>query len=168
MGPSATRATRSTPTAATDGTPTAEAFQVTFDRPVDPATFLPNDVQVLFRDTTPNNLTGGFVPVTSVVPLNLGLYGATEFQVNFAPRNGVGTYSYSISPNVSDRIRRSRRRSSPLARPIDAPARPTFPSTIPAASTQTSNLTVTGFRRDRPSSTTSRSTSRSPPVTPAA
>ena len=50
------------PDRAADGTPEAEAFQVTFDRWVDPATFLPNDVQVLYRDTTAANLTGGFVP----------------------------------------------------------------------------------------------------------
>ena len=37
----------------------------------------------------------------SVVPLNPGPFGATQFQVNFAPRSGVGTYSYSISPDIT-------------------------------------------------------------------
>ena len=85
-------------TRTSDGTPIVSAFDVTFDRPVDPATFTPNLVQVFFHDTTASNATGGLVPVTSVEPLNLGPLGATEFQVNFAPRSAVGTYSYAISP----------------------------------------------------------------------
>ena len=105
MGPLGNAGDTVNPDRGTDGTPTAEAFQVTFDRWVDPATFLPSNVQVFYHDTTPNNVNGGPVQVLSVVPLNLGLYGATEFQVNFVPSNGVGTYSYSIAPAVSDRIR---------------------------------------------------------------
>ena len=90
----------------TDGTPIASEFLVTFDRPIDPSTFTASDVVVMYRDTTAGDLTGGLVPVTSVVPLNLGPFGATEFQVNFAPRSGVGTYSLEVtSATISDRIR---------------------------------------------------------------
>jgi subtilisin-like proprotein convertase family protein len=85
-------------TRTSDGTPIVSAFDVTFDRPIDPATFTPNLVQVFFHDTTVSNATGDLVPVSSVQPLDLGPYGATEFQVNFAPRSAVGTYSYTISP----------------------------------------------------------------------
>ena len=101
-------------TRAADGTPIASAFVVTFDRPIDPTSFLPSDVRVSYRDTTPNNITGGLQPVTSVVPLDPGALGATTFQVNFAPRSGVGTYSIEIVPNdpngapgagIRDRIR---------------------------------------------------------------
>ena len=87
-------------TRTSDGTPIVSAFDVTFDRPVDPSTFTPDLVQVFFHDTTATNATGGLVPVTSVEPLNLGPLGATEFQVNFAPRSAVGTYSYD-QPGVN-------------------------------------------------------------------
>ena len=53
-------------------------------------------------------------------PLNLGPYGATEFQVNFAARSAVGTYSYAISPAISDRIRTS----ITIGRPGGAPLPP--------------------------------------------
>ena len=105
-------------TRTSDGTPIVSAFDVTFDRPVDPATFTPNLVQVFFHDTTVTNASGGPVPVTSVKPLNLGPYGATEFQVNFAPRSAVGTYSYAISPGVSDRIRTSSTTVVPAGAPL--------------------------------------------------
>jgi large repetitive protein len=92
-------------TTAADGTPIAKAFVITFDRPVDPSTFGIGAVQVFFRDTTPTNATGGFVAVTGVTPLNANALGATQFRVNFTPSSAVGTYSYSISPVVQDRIR---------------------------------------------------------------
>jgi subtilisin-like proprotein convertase family protein len=94
-----------------DGTPIANAFLITFDRPVDKSTFNVNDVQVFFRDTTPGNVSGGPVPVTNVQAQNYGPFGpagamgATTFLVNFAPRSAVGTYSYTVGPNISDRIR---------------------------------------------------------------
>ena len=90
-----------------DGTPIAQSFVVTFDRPVDPATFGPDDVRVFFRDTLPGNPSGGPVPVIGVTPLAAGSdrFGPTEFRVDFAPRSAVGTYSYTVGPNISDRIR---------------------------------------------------------------
>jgi subtilisin-like proprotein convertase family protein len=94
-----------------DGTPIANAFIVTFDRPVDPNSFGTNDVTVYFRDTTPGNVSGGTVPVVSVEARNTGFFGpanahgATQFLVKFAQRSAVGTYSYSVGPNINDRIR---------------------------------------------------------------
>jgi subtilisin-like proprotein convertase family protein len=102
---------------AADGTPQLAGFEVTFDRPIDPASFRPEDVQVFFRDTTPTNITGGPVPVIDVIPQNTGAadpdflynfgnaYGYTRFRVLVAPREALGTYSYAISPTVNDRIR---------------------------------------------------------------
>jgi subtilisin-like proprotein convertase family protein len=107
-------------TRTSDGTPQVSAFDVTFDRPVDPTTFTPNLVQVFFHDTTAANATGGLVPVTSVQPLDLGPLGATRFQVSFAPRSAVGTYSYSISPGISDRIRTSATSIVPAGAPLPA------------------------------------------------
>jgi large repetitive protein len=130
---------------ATDGTPIANAFQVTFDRPVDPATFQPNDVRVLFRDTTSTNLTGGFVPITSVLPLNPGPFGATLFQVNFAPRTGVGTYSMEITAaDISDRMRVVK---SVVVKAGNAATSTStdVPKTIIANGTQTSVIPVSGF-----------------------
>ena len=132
-------------TTAADGTPLASAFQIIFDRPVDPSTFTTSDVQVKYTDTTVGDLTGGFVPVTSVLPLNNGIYGATTFLVNFAPRSGVGTYSLAILPgSIRDSIR--------TAKLSVAPAGPTanllssnVPVSIPPRSTFASILNVAGY-----------------------
>src|SRR5207244_3723203 len=96
-----------------NSTPSARAFRVTFDRPIDSATFTTAAVQVFFRDTTPNNVSGGPVPVVSVVPIPTptdpnnpnNIFGFTRFQVNFAPRTAVGTYSDITNPTVQDRTR---------------------------------------------------------------
>ncbi|MEO6811427.1 MAG: Ig-like domain-containing protein [Isosphaeraceae bacterium] len=88
-----------------DGSPQASAFELTFDRPVAPGSFNASAVRVFFTDTRPGNPTGGQVPVFSVVPLDLGPFGATRFRVNFAPSSAAGTYSYTVSPSISDRIR---------------------------------------------------------------
>ena len=96
-------------------------FSVTFDRPVDPTTFVPGDVQVLYHDA--NNGTSfiplfvsGVAPITSsgVGPTNtLGnsAYGYTQFTITFNPTlaangttpsgitNFTGTYSYLIAPD---------------------------------------------------------------------
>ena len=96
---------------AADGTPMASAFELTFDRPVDPATFTTGDVQVFFRGTDPSNQTPQPVPVMSVTPLNTGAFGpagavgTTRFRVAFQPTRRVGTYSYAVGPNIQDRIR---------------------------------------------------------------
>ena len=93
----------------TDGTPIAQAFVLTFDRPVDPATFGTDDVRVFYRDTLAGNPSGGPVPVVAVTPLAAGDagFGPTQFRVDFAPRSAVGTYSYTVGPNIRDRIRSS-------------------------------------------------------------
>ena len=77
----------------TDGTPIAQAFVLTFDRPVDPATFGTDDVRVFYRDTLAGNPSGGPVPVVAVTPLAAGDagFGPTQFRVDFAPRSAVGT-----------------------------------------------------------------------------
>jgi subtilisin-like proprotein convertase family protein len=111
MGPIGETGDTVNPNRTADGTPLAQAFQVTFDRPIDPNSFDNSDVTVMYRDTTAANVSGGPVPVISVQPVNLGYFGpaqaqgATRFQVNFAPRSAVGTYSYTVGPNISDRIR---------------------------------------------------------------
>ena len=66
---------------AADGTPELTEFEVTFTGPVDPASFTPSDVRVYYRDTTTNNTTGGYIPISSVTPLNANWFGATEFLV---------------------------------------------------------------------------------------
>ena len=118
---------------APDGTPIASSFIVTFDRPIDPNTFGTSDAQVFYHDTTQGNLTGGLVPVTSVVPLDNGQFGATTFQVNFAPRTGVGTYSLEItSADISDRIRTTSTQTTPSGSPQTVDAATVLPSAYPA------------------------------------
>jgi len=89
-----------------DGGPAASTFIVTFDRFVDPASFTISDVVVTFRGpTTPGTDPGTNIPATAVTPLDAGDLGATQFKVDFAPGYSVGTYSYAVGPNISDRIR---------------------------------------------------------------
>ena len=141
-----------------DGTPIVAGFEVTFDRPVDPASFRPEDVAVYFRDATASNVSGGLVPVIDVVPqasrpgdpdfdynLNNAL-GYTRFRVVVAPRSAVGTYSYAIGPNVNDRIRGPQLIEQTIT-PIGG--RQTFNSTnvpipVPDVNTITSNLVISG------------------------
>jgi subtilisin-like proprotein convertase family protein len=125
-----TFAPETSPTAA-GGTPQVNGFVVTFDRPVDVSTFTPAEVTVLYRDTktlannTPPFFGGQVVDPTSyqITPLDgyKTRYGpaqvggidpltglpilSTEFLVTFAPQSGTGTYSYTVGPDVSDRIR---------------------------------------------------------------
>jgi subtilisin-like proprotein convertase family protein len=87
-----------------DGAPIANAFQITFDRRVDPATLTMGVVTVQGR--TPTGALMAVQPtVTGVTPLNANAIGATQFLVTFNSGDQVGTYSYSIAPTVSDRIR---------------------------------------------------------------
>ena len=159
------------PTTAADGTPIVSAFQVTFDRPVDPSTFGSNQVQVFYHDLTPGNVSGGLVPVTSVVPLypdpNGTLYpgqtvklspsgtptpfGATTFMVHFAPRSAVGTYSYTIGPNVADRIRNTTFQITPsgATRRFTATDTPLPVPPSQSVSTTTSSIAVSGFAANR-------------------
>ena len=98
-----------------DGGPAASAFEVTFDRPVNPATFTKSVVTIQGLD--PSGALMAVQPqAISVTPLDATAIGATEFLVTFGvpkpgspgqflPATEVGTYSYSIAPTVSDRIR---------------------------------------------------------------
>ena len=124
-----------------DGTPIASTFLVTFDRPIDPKSFTASDAVVMYRDTTPNGLTSGPVPVLSVVPVaaSVNQFGATQFLVNFGDGNGVGTYSLEItSADITDRIRTVANTSSPVGQPqtvtasTSAPAG-SVPATVPSS-----------------------------------
>jgi subtilisin-like proprotein convertase family protein len=127
---------------AADGTPVASAFVVTFDRPVDPTTFTPSDVRVLYRDATVSNTTGGFVPISSVVPLNAGPFGATQYQVNFAARSGVGTYSLEItSADIRDMIRTQKTAFTAVGSPVNFFASD-LPQTVAPNGTAISTITV--------------------------
>ena len=99
------------------------AFEVTFDRPIDPigaaATFLASDVQVFYHDTTNGSaftplLVTGIAPVVPPYyvtdPTQDGKDGYTNFLVTFNPdkmpngmasgiSNYTGTYSYVIAPD---------------------------------------------------------------------
>ncbi len=99
-------------TFAADGTRQLTGFVVTFDRPIDPASFaVPgNAIKVMYRSpTTPANQPGTLVPVANVTPvvfLNGNPNLPTGFLVTLAtPQSAVGTYSYSVGPLVFDRVR---------------------------------------------------------------
>jgi len=94
---------------AADGAPIVEGFVVTFDRPIDIATFTSADVSVTYRDgLTPGSVPGIPLPITAnPIPLADGttpasVNGTTRFLVRFAPQSFVGTYSYTIGPNLRD------------------------------------------------------------------
>lgn len=106
----------------TDGRRRFDSFLITFDRPIDATTFTPADIQVLFRSpNTPASLPGTLIGVAQVLPVNddrPGGFGvreisapgqfATVFRVILTtPQTAVGTYSFSISPEVRDRIRKT-------------------------------------------------------------
>jgi subtilisin-like proprotein convertase family protein len=98
---------------APDGTLLADAFEVTFDRPV--AAFPTSAVTIMFQDAkgdAPVSLT-----ITGVTPLNPGAFGpagasgASVFLVTFDPSLAnvidgtyVGTYSYAIGTGVQSFI----------------------------------------------------------------
>src|SRR5262249_27393893 len=76
------------------------------------------------------------VSVSQVVPLdNDDQFGATQFEVILTtPQTGVGTYSYSIGPNILDEIRNP---GQPVLGPTGAPATQTNNTAmrIPASGT---------------------------------
>jgi subtilisin-like proprotein convertase family protein len=114
-------------TFAPDGTRLIDGFRVVFDRPVyfdpssvnnplgaDPEGFDRRDVIVRFRGTTgllDTGTQGASVPIRGVVPISTITLGngatfATAFFVQFeTPQSAVGTYSYAVTPGVSDRLR---------------------------------------------------------------
>lgn len=90
------------------GPPSASSFLIRFDRPVDPNTFVPSSVRVFFKGV--NGETETLTP-TQVVPIQASdpnnrnnAFGYTLFKVSFTPSSRVGTYSYYIKPDISDRI----------------------------------------------------------------
>ena len=96
-----------------DGGPQASSIIVTFDRPIE--TFDPSEVTVTYHDTTGQDGAGTPVPVTGVIALDqvtsfndpldpTRVIGSTQFQIDFTPSSAVGTYSYTIGPDVQDRI----------------------------------------------------------------
>ena len=82
----------------TDATPSGAnfgpigSFRLTFDTPIDPATFGPSDVA----------LTGpaGTIAVADVVPVPGS--GDTQYDVRFAPQGFPGSYSAVVGPDVRD------------------------------------------------------------------
>ncbi len=101
-----------------DGTPRAGIIEIQFDRIIDPSTFTPDDVVVIYRDpNTPGTDPGVRVPILTVDPLDedfwgpAGAEGATLFGIIFDtsldPDLGTrtGTYSYMIVSDIADRIR---------------------------------------------------------------
>ena len=95
---------------AADGTPIVDGFIVTFDRPIDPATFTRNDISVTYRDPFTTGTSPGIPePISSdPVPLlnpDTGLADDTNFLVRFPGQSNVGTYSYTVGPNIRDQSR---------------------------------------------------------------
>jgi len=97
-----------------DGGPQAHAFEVTFDRPIDPGSFTLSDVQIYYLGTAPG-AAAVLINPTIITPLLSGPFGATTFRVDFPPQSGVGTYSYLIRPNLRDRIRTVATPTTPAA-----------------------------------------------------
>ena len=144
-------------TPAADGTQQADGFIVTFDRPVDPATFGVGDVAVRYLSTA-GVATDLSAAVIEVLPIPTDLFdpsfpdaaynatnrsGYTKFLVRFAAQAGVGTYSYAIGPDIQDRIRGA----TTIPRSVFASAN--VPLRIPPGAgntvgTTTSTLTISG------------------------
>ena len=92
-----------------DGAAEFDTFQVTFDRPVDPSTFTPDQVKIFYRSASladaPRQIDPSLITVT---PGGLDAFGnATTFTVTIPPLQGAasGTYSYEVGPSIRTRIR---------------------------------------------------------------
>jgi large repetitive protein len=91
-----------------------QEFEVTFDRPIDVNTFTASDIVIQFRSAysplgnAPVILTPN-VDYANPAPLNasgVGGRAATIFRIRFLiPQTGIGTYSYSVGPDVRDLFR---------------------------------------------------------------
>jgi subtilisin-like proprotein convertase family protein len=96
---------------ATDGSPILRGFDVTFDRRVAVADFGGSDVAV--RWLSPDGATFTVLdPATfNVSALNAttinGVAFATRFRVAIPAQSAPGTYSYSVGPDIRDRVRAS-------------------------------------------------------------
>lgn len=78
----------STPRGATAGA--VDHVRVTFNKPIDPATFALDDVSF--------SAEGADVPITEVVPM--AATNNTSFRIGFAPQAAIGTYTMNIGPNI--------------------------------------------------------------------
>jgi subtilisin-like proprotein convertase family protein len=104
-----------------DGRSQFTGFFVEFDRVIDPSTFNPDDVKVIFRSPTDNPIGAGTsLAIASVVrlddirdPIDNSDYGSKRFFITLTtPQTAVGTYSYHIGANtagattsIKDRVR---------------------------------------------------------------
>ena len=96
---------------ASDHTQQVNGFTVTFDRPVNISSFTATDVTVIYRNTmTPLSSPGTTItldPTNPIQALDSAFDGseATTFFIKFAtPQSAVGTYSYSVGPNITDKM----------------------------------------------------------------
>jgi subtilisin-like proprotein convertase family protein len=140
---------------APDGTPLVDGFLVTFDRPVDVTTFDISDVTIRYRSpSTPASAPGTLINATSVTPLD-GALAATQFLVRFNPQSAVGTYSYTIGPDIRDIFRsvktvvtslQTATLNSPASQSnLRVPPSGTGGSGIPSQDTTVSHITVSGI-----------------------
>ena len=99
---------------AADGTRLLTGFVVEFDRPVAVDSFTTADVEVRFRGpATPLSAAATQLPLARVIPLDPRVIGgftafplASKFYVEFlTPQGAIGTYSYSVGPDIRDRNR---------------------------------------------------------------
>ncbi|SIO68013.1 Proprotein convertase P-domain-containing protein, partial [Singulisphaera sp. GP187] len=138
-------------------TPTVSSFLVRFDRPIDPNSFVPTSVQVLFRGTAANSSVVS-IPVLQVVPIQVNdpnnrnnAFGYTLFKVSFQPSSKVGTYSYYITPEMHDRIGSATTQLQTTGLPQNfASSDPNLPVTITpvtgsSATVVQSSFVVSGF-----------------------
>ncbi len=149
---------------AADGSPEASTIAVTFDRPVDKTSFTPDDVQVFYRDTDPSHTNIIFTltstasahgkiistdpDLTSAVmdPTGTRVLGYTRFNIIFTAQSGIGTYSYQIGPNITDRIKTTGDKPAPAQTGVNFPSTDT-PIAIPddvgnVAGEATSTITI--------------------------
>jgi hypothetical protein len=83
----------STPAAATTRVGPVSSVRLTFNEPMNPATFTPDQVDLFFG---PN----GRIPVTAVTPV-VGSNN-TAFDVSFPPQGTIGYYTIVVGPDIYD------------------------------------------------------------------
>ncbi len=128
---------------ATDGTPIFDGFEVTFDRPVDPSTFDPSAVTITYEDTSGNKksiLASKVSPVfVAGNPNQDGHFGFETFLISLPGQTGVGTYSYTIAPKISDRIFVANVQQPTTLPTVTQTFTPSTPVAIPTSGTGGSN-----------------------------
>jgi Proprotein convertase P-domain./FG-GAP repeat. len=96
-------------TFASDGTRQIDGFTVTFDRPIDPTTFLASDVAMLFRDPSKTGFDPGTaVAIASIVPLDAyanryfgGIQNAEGQRELFGPTPALGAPDLRVQSGVA-------------------------------------------------------------------